>query len=108
LIFAARIFDWGIWEIWVFGDEVDDIASIRPLNQNKISEHLGNSPETVNTFFKPKPNNIVDSFSHLGIFPVEVWLLWGKQVEVVLLTFFHPDPSTSCNMSGSGSKSEAL
>ena len=39
---------------------------------------------TVNAAVAPKTKRLQKVFAHLGVVPVEIWLLWGEQVHVPL------------------------
>lgn len=49
--------------------------------QNKNYQKCCNSsPETIDSFVKPKSNNFMDLRSNSWIFPVQIWLLRSKEV----------------------------
>ena len=59
--------DLGIWQCWIFADEVDDVHS-----------------EAVDALLQPIPHGVVDCFAHCVALPIEVRLLTGEKMQVVL------------------------
>lgn len=57
-----------VWETLVFADEVDNVHA-----------------ETVYASTKPEAHDVVDRFAHCRILPVEIWLLFAEEAQVVLI-----------------------
>src|SRR5215470_17795008 len=51
--------------------------------------------KTIDSFFKPEFHHVIDLLSHLRVFPVKIWLLDGKNVQVKRICFPIVLPSTS-------------
>jgi len=79
LPFGGVICDWGVWVRWVFAVHVDSINT-----------------KAVDASLEPKDHGVVvDGLAGFFALPVEVRLLFAKEVEVVFLCRFIPLPGTA-------------
>ncbi|CSC67733.1 Uncharacterised protein [Vibrio cholerae] len=74
---TTTITDFIIGKILLLGNEVNHVKS-----------------ETIDTFFSPKSDDVFYFFSNLRIFPVQIGLLFGKQMQIILTGRFIQRPRT--------------
>lgn len=80
IVLCASVYiTFGVWERLVFADEVDDVEA-----------------EAIAAPFEPEPHDVVNSMPDIEVLPVEIRLLFAKQVQVVLVGGFVILPGTPC------------
>src|SRR5579871_183851 len=77
LINVCWINNGSIRKFWIFADEIDHVHS-----------------KATYATLQPEVKNFMHSSSDIRILPIEIWLLWSEEREVIFFTFRAPVPST--------------